>query len=180
MTKQMIIRLIFLIIGLIWIFYSAVPPGSTTDGHIPAPHPGFLAPEFSLIDSKGNNLALSDFRGKIVILNFWASWCAPCKAEMPAFQRVFIAQQSQKVIILAVNASSQDRRDNALAFVSKNNLTFPILFDEGGSVNRLYAIRALPTTFFIDENGMIADIVIGGPIQEAVLMARIQALTSEK
>ena len=78
-----------LIIGAAWIWISKAPPGSTTDGQIPQPHQGFHAPDFTLSTKDGENITLSSLRGQPVLVNLWASWCPPCRAEMPAMQRLY-------------------------------------------------------------------------------------------
>ena len=174
------IFVLILVIGAVWIWLSKAPPGSTTGGEIPAPHAGFKAPEFSLEASDGQQAKLSDFRGQPVLINFWASWCAPCRAEMPAMQRVFQdysgdGEQSE-FTILAVNGTHQDNPADAMNFAQSYNLTFPILFDESGEVSRLYEVRALPTSFFVDAYGIIQEVVIGGPMAEALLRTRIETV----
>lgn len=165
-----------LVAGAGWIWISRAPPGSTTDGDIPAPQEGFLAPDFSLETSTGETIRLSELRGHPVLLNVWASWCAPCRAEMPALERTYQDHASQGFLILGVNATSQDDPSRAVAFTEALGLTFPILFDYQGQVYRLYQVRALPTSFFIDAQGTIQEVVVGGPMSEALLQIRVQQL----
>lgn len=168
--------IILLLCGLVWIWLSRAEPGETSAGSIPAPQKGFQAPDFILETSTGGEMRLSDLRGQVVLLNFWASWCPPCRAEMPAFERTYQDLREQGFIILAVNATSQDSTEQALEFTREYGLNFPILFDLDGSVNRLYQVRSLPTSFFIDSHGVIQEVVIGGPMSEALLRIRVQQL----
>ena len=144
--------LLILAVGLTRILLSRAEPNSQFPSSIAAPQKGFLAPDFSLPDATGSMIALSDLRGKPVLLNIWASWCTPCRAEMPAMQQAYQAFQSQDFVILAVNATNQDKTTAALDFAKEMGLTFPILFDQSGSVSSLYKVQALPTSFFIDKN----------------------------
>ncbi|MGP7815891.1 peroxiredoxin family protein [Niallia sp. 01092] len=112
---------------------------------------GAKAPDFSLKNLAGDTVKLSDYRGKKVMLNFWATWCPPCKQEMPTIQQ-FFKESGNKVVILAVNI---DGTEDVVDFVNNRHLTFPILLDEKDKVNELYKIITIPTTFFIDENGVI-------------------------
>lgn len=91
-------------------------------------------------------------------------------------QRVFEAYQAQGFIILAVNATSQDQMTSALEFAAEMGLTFPLLFDQSGEVSRLYQVQALPTSFFIDSQGIIQEVVVGGPMSEALLEIRVKQL----
>lgn len=171
--------LFILLLSAGWMIFTTRNAPQGTQGRIPAPQPGFLAPDLSLATLDGGSMRLSDLRGKPVLLNFWASWCAPCKAEMPAMQRVFTEYQDAGLTILAVNATHQDTLAAASAFVAERGLTFPILTDVDGSTGALYQVRALPTTFFIDADGNIVDMIIGGPMSEALLRAEIQDLLDE-
>lgn len=167
-----------LFLGIIWIGVSKADALEVTSGGIPAPRQGFLAPDFELPKANGENVRISGLRGKPLMMNVWASWCGPCRAEMPAMQRVYEAYQSEGLEILAVNSTSQDTRQDALAFAESLGLRFPILFDDEGQVARLYQVTALPTTFFIDSQGIIQDVVIGGPMAEALLRVRVEQLLS--
>lgn len=161
-----------------WILLTAIWGPATTQGQTPAPRQGFLAPDFTLESSTGEPLRLSQFRGKAVVLNIWASWCPPCKAEMPSIQQAYIENQSNSLVVLAVNSTIQDDQITASQFVQQQGLTFPILWDTQGEVSRLYQVQALPTTFFIRPDGIIDQIVIGGPISEPLLRVNVQKLLS--
>ncbi len=165
-----------LIAGLFWIWFSKAPPGSTTSGEIPAPRAGFLAPDFSLPNEDGEFIQLSDLKGQPVLLNIWATWCPPCRAEMPAMESVYQDYRAEGFTIVAVNAADQDNFESAKEFVRANGLTFPVVFDESGQVSRQYQVRALPTSFFIDAQGIIQEVVVGGPMSEALLRIRVEQL----
>ncbi|MNZ64481.1 Thiol-disulfide oxidoreductase ResA [compost metagenome] len=116
---------------------------------------GDQAPDFELTDVEGNLVQLSDFRGKKVLLNFWATWCPPCKAEMPHMQS-FYKDFSDEVVVLGVNMTSIDKGMEAIqAFSEEYGLTFPIALDQEGEVMDTYQITAYPTTYVIDQEGMI-------------------------
>jgi len=162
-----------------WIWISAIPIGSTISGEVPAPHPGFFAPEFNLFDINGDEITLSSLRGTPIMLNFWARWCPPCKAEMPAMQLAYEKYKDRGFEIIAINATNQDNLNNAASFILKNDLTFPVLLDSNGQTTEDYQIRSLPTSFFIDRDGRITDVVIGGPLAEALLNIRINELLED-
>lgn len=108
-------------------------------------------PDFSLPDPAGKKLALKNFRGKIVFLNFWASWCVPCREEMPAMERLYQEFKKREFAILAVNV--KDNRKDALAFIKELKLTYPVVFDPDGQVGLLYGAWGLPTTYLIGPKG---------------------------
>lgn len=165
-----------LVLGAIWIWLSITPPGTTTQGDIPAPQQGFLAPDFNLTTFAGDSFTLSELRGKPVLINFWASWCPPCRTEMPAIQRVYDEFQDQGFTVLAVNTTYQDDLGDAITFAQIRKLTFPVLLDRDASVANLYDVRSLPTTFFVDPQGIISEVVIGGPMSEALLRIRAEQI----
>ncbi len=173
------ITLVILVVGAGWIGLSAVPAYSTTGGLIPSPKEGFLAPDFTLETLDGGEITLSELRGQPVILNLWASWCPPCRAEMPALQRVYEANRESGLEILAINMTSQDSQSSAETFVDQNALTFTIPLDRLGLVSNIYQSRALPSTFFLDRQGVIQKVVIGGPMSEVLIESVVEMLLSE-
>jgi len=108
-------------------------------------------PDFSLAGSQGKNVALKDFRGKTVFLNFWATWCEPCREEMPAMEKLYQEYKDQNFVVLAVNV--KDRKQEALAFVRELKLTYPIVFDPNADVATQYGAWGLPTTYLIGPKG---------------------------
>ncbi|MCM3691264.1 redoxin domain-containing protein [Neobacillus niacini] len=118
---------------------------------------GAKAPDFELKTLAGDTVKLSDLKGKKVMLNFWATWCPPCKAEMPAMEE-FHKQAGDEVVILAVNI---DPHLDVKAFVDENGITFPIPLDAEDTVNETYQVLSIPTTYFIDSKGNIGNKYIG-------------------
>lgn len=130
---------------------------------------GDTAYDFYLEDMDGNFVSLSDFRGKKVFLNFWASWCPPCRVEMPHLQE--FAEENEDVVVLGVNVtSSESSLDNVKGFVDEFGLTFPNLYGTDDITN-LYDVEFLPTSYFIDSNGVVNESVIG-PVTKDILEAR--------
>ncbi|MFP3853066.1 MAG: TlpA disulfide reductase family protein [Anaerolineales bacterium] len=173
------VTLLVALLGAGWIFWRAVPAAETTGGKIPSPRQGFLAPAISLEQLEGGELDLASLRGKVVIVNYWATWCPPCRAEMPALERTYQAHKSEGLEILAVNATNQDSIMAVEQFVSEYGLSFPILLDEDGSVGARYQTRALPSTYFIDKQGVIQKVIIGGPMSETTLRTTVKNLLEE-
>jgi cytochrome c biogenesis protein CcmG, thiol:disulfide interchange protein DsbE len=171
-----IFYLMLLAAGLAWIFASADHTGASTAGKIPAPRTGFLAPNFDLKTPEGKLISLSDLRGQAVLVNLWATWCPPCRAEMPAIQKLYDEYKDQGFEVLAVNMTYQDRPQAVLPFVQANDLTFPILLDGTGNMARKYELRSLPSSFFVNRDGTIHEVVIGGPMSEALLRTRIESI----
>jgi peroxiredoxin len=169
------VSILVLLISGAWIYISA-PDQNQMQVSQEAPSVGFIAPDFELETMQGESIHLADLRGKAVIINLWASWCGPCRAEMPAMQTVFEKYADEDFTILAVNATNQDDISSARAFASELGLSYPILLDVNGIVSDLYNLRALPTTFFIDPEGQIQEVIIGGPMAEALLEIRAQNL----
>ncbi len=165
-------------LGLFWIWVSRLPSAALSATPPIAAHKGFLAPDFTLESTGGETITLSQLRGKPLIVNFWASWCPPCRAEMPAMQR-FYEQGGSEFILLGINASTQDSLPKVYQLIDEMQLTFPILLDTQGAAVRAYQVFSLPTTFFIDREGVIREVVIGGPLTEAGLQTRLESLLKE-
>jgi peroxiredoxin len=118
------------------------------------------APAFTLPDINGNKVSLSDFKGKVILLNFWGTWCSPCTAEMPSFNRLYAAFKNDGFVVLAVSIDPSDKP--VRSFVSAKGITFPVLMDpDKEAYFDLYAIFALPTSFLIDRKGMIVEKFLG-------------------
>ncbi len=138
--------------------------------------PGGKAPDFTLINLDGEPVSLTDYRGTPVMLNFWASWCGPCRSEMPYFQEVF-EDMEWKVVgleILAVNIGELPA--TAEGFMVTNGFTFPVLLDMTGEVADMYNVGKIPTTFFIDERGIIISSDVGSFTSKAHLEQRLYEL----
>ena len=141
--------------------------------------PGEKPPNFELTTLAGDAVKLSDYEGKKVILNFWASWCPPCKAEMPHMEKYYKHyKDSANVEILAVNMTMTERRglEHVEQFVDAYKLTFPILLDESGDVSKVYdPLTSPPMTYMLNTDGTIAH-VIHGPIDEDMMIEQVDAL----
>jgi cytochrome c biogenesis protein CcmG, thiol:disulfide interchange protein DsbE len=175
-TPRRTLYLILLAAGLAWMLFSADRTGTSTAGNIPAPQTGFLAPDFELKTSDGQTIKLSDLRGQPILVNLWATWCPPCRAEMLTLETVYKDYKDQGFTILAVNMTSQDNPETIMPFVQERGLTYPILLDENGEVAKAYQMKSLPSSFFINRDGTIHEVVIGGPMAEATLRTRIEEI----
>jgi len=122
-----------------------------------APRIGARAPLFSLTDLNGDVHSLDDYTGRVVLINFWTTWCPYCVVEMPFMQELH--DSGQDVAVLAINV--QEKKEDVEAFISAEGYTFPVLLDERAQVNGSYQVRGLPTTFAVDAAGMITAIRIG-------------------
>jgi peroxiredoxin len=173
-TQRHILYFILLALGLAWIFVSTDKSGASTSGKIPAPQQGFLAPDFELKTPTGETIELSDLRGKAVLVNLWATWCPPCREEMQTIEKVYQEYKEQGFTVLAVNMTYQDDPLAVMPFVNEQKLTFPILLDESGHMGNANQLRSLPSSYFIRRDGIINEVVIGGPMSEALLRTRIE------
>ena len=137
------------------------------------------APDFSMVDAEGNKIQLTDFVGKPAVLNFWASWCAPCRVEMPAFENAY-SVYGDRIHFLMVNMTDGRRETLKLAqdYLTEQGHTFPAYFDQEGSAAIPYSITAIPATYFIDAEGYL---VAGkkGTISEHQLLGGIELLLPE-
>lgn len=131
---------------------------------------GEKAPDFDLTTLDGEAVKLSDYKGKKVILNFWATWCPPCRAEMPDMQKYYEEQAAgSNVEILAVNLTTADKgMDEINAFVEEFSLTFPIPMDTEGKVGEIYQAASIPTSYMIDTEGRVQNKIVG-PMNEQMM-----------
>jgi len=171
-----ILTFTILLTGFLWIRYTATHFGPGTNGKTPAPHQGFLAPDFTAQSLSGEEVSLSSLKGKPVLINLWASWCLPCRKEMPALEQIYQDYRGEGFTILAVNATNQDQIEKVNTFVKEYQLNFLILLDENGEITNAYQLSAFPTSFFISADGIIQEVVIGGPMSEALLRSRVEHL----
>lgn len=136
------------------------------------------APDFALEGIDGESYTLSQFKGKPVVLNFWASWCGPCRQEAPELVKV-ASEYGDRIAVLAVNLTASDDERSARAFAAGQQFAFPVLLDRLGTVGELYRIRPIPTTLFVRADGSIADQALGS-LDEQAFKERIEPLLSSK
>jgi cytochrome c biogenesis protein CcmG/thiol:disulfide interchange protein DsbE len=140
------------------------------------PKQGALVPGFSLSLLDGTEIALTDLRGQAVVLNFWASWCAPCRREAPAMQRVWEAYRDRGVVFVGV--TYHDAQGASQAFIKEYGITYPNGIDERGRISSAYGVTAVPETFIIDRDGRLAWSQIG-EVQEETLARELELIVGE-
>ncbi len=143
------------------------PPG------LPDPVP---APEITLNDLSGKSVSISDFRGKPLIVNFWATWCVPCREEMPTLEKLYNERKERGFEIILINA--KESKQTVEKFLKENGYTFRVLLDESGDAYRKFQVFGLPTTLFIDKENVIQYSYIG-PLRSAVLRMGMQTISLE-
>ena len=149
---------------------------TTSDSPVARPTPDLLesspaqvgqpAIDFALLNLAGQQVWLSDLRGKLVILTFWATWCPPCRAEIPELNNVYLDLKSEGVEILAIDVQESPGIVND--FVTSMGMNYPILLDSRGYLVYAYGVRGIPTSFFIDRQGILRDIRVGGVTEEMI------------
>ena len=127
---------------------------------------GQLAPNFKLKTLDGQTLQLSDYRGQKILLNFWASWCPPCKSETPDLNEFYIEHKKENMIVLSVNMTYAEKNNQSVqAFQDTYKIKYPVLLDQTGDIAELYGILTIPTSYLIDSTGTIQKRIIG-PLQK--------------
>jgi peroxiredoxin len=122
--------------------------------------PPKAAPDFTLPTTDGKQVSLREYRGKVVFLNFWATWCIPCREEMPGLEQLHQTYQSQDLAIISIDL--KESADQVKTFFQKHGLSFPALLDQNGSVFRDYLVAGMPTTYLIGRDGMLLARGVGG------------------
>lgn len=122
---------------------------------------GMPAPDFSLPDLEGKKRQLSDYRGKVIFLNFWATWCKPCKEEMPSMEVLWENFKNEDFVMLAVSMDRVTTQKDISPFIESLKLTFPILTDSWGQTDKRYKLMGVPETYIIDQNGILREKIIG-------------------
>src|SRR5947209_18081584 len=145
-----------LIFLLIQVLTPAPPPPDPIVGH---PAPGFSLTALGSVTAK-STLSLADFKGKAIVLNFWASWCAPCKEELPLLENTWKQMQAQGKDVIFIGIDYQESSSTAASFLQQNGVTYPAALDASGSVASKYSIVSLPDTFFINRNGTVMSKVL--------------------
>jgi peroxiredoxin len=136
------------------------------------------APDFTLKSLEGSNLRLEEYRGQVVLINFWASWCGPCRQEMPVLDRLHHRYEDTGFAVLGINVEGDS--GSAQEIVDKTNVTFPILLDDGQKVSELYSLEAMPSTVVVDRDGVIRYIHRGyKPGDEAKYVEVVKELIRE-
>ena len=137
-----------------------------------------LAPDFTVYDAEGNEVRLSDFAGKPVVLNFWASWCGPCKSELPAFENVW-QEFGGDIEFLMVNLTDgvSETVDGVSKFVSKNGFTFPVYFDTAQNAAYTYGVTSIPATALISAEGEIVAAQVGAVSEDSLRNAVLSMLS---
>ncbi|HET8760487.1 MAG TPA: TlpA disulfide reductase family protein [Nitrospiria bacterium] len=135
---------------------------AATQAHAAPPQIGKPAADFSLLDTTEQNVRLSALRGRPVLLTFWATWCEPCKIEMPEIQKAYERFKTDGFVVLAVNFG--EKAEKARAYAETNGLTFPVLVDRRANVASQYSVVSLPVSLFIDADGVVQERVFGGTL----------------
>ncbi len=137
--------------------------GCNDQGQAPVAKPvavGQMAPDFTLTDMQGKQVSLAQFRGKVVLINFWATWCPPCREEMPSMEELHRKLKDKGLVLLALNVDKEGYMAVS-NFLSRLQYSFPVLLDTDAKVQNLYQVFRFPETFIVDRNGVIVEKVIG-------------------
>jgi peroxiredoxin len=149
------VAILLILVGVATLFWMGQQssPQQVSSVSAPMPQQGQLAPNFSLMSLGGEPVSLSDYSGQVVLVNMWATWCPPCKAEMPTIHEYYQAHRDDGFVVLAVN--SQEQAASVNSFIQATGFTFPVLLDDRATVMDQYNVLGLPTSFIIDRHGTI-------------------------
>ncbi len=153
-------------VGLTWAMGSRVPAVGTT------------AEDFRLVDLEGKSQSLSQYRGKVVLVNFWATWCKPCTTEMPAMQTTYDKLRDKGFVVLAINELEDEAK--VREHIKQYSHTFPVLLDRDNKVANQFGVFGLPVSVFIDEKGVVQEYIKGGLLTEDKIYQAVQRIQSGK
>ncbi len=159
------VAILALAFGLVWMQSSKYEPLTV----------GKIAPDFALPDLVDKDVRLSDFRGKVVFLNFWATWCKPCREEMPSMEVLYKNFERDGLVVLAISIDRVTTKKDIPPFVKSLNLTFPILIDSWGQTDKRYKLMGVPETYIIDQQGVLREKVIGP--RDWTILDNLQTIT---
>jgi peroxiredoxin len=164
--------------ALLGVLLAAVPGFFAANSLASSSLAGQAAPDFVLKSADGTNLRLSEYRGNVVMINFWATWCGPCRQEMPLLDDLYSRYGRVGFSLLGVNIDDDSRR--AIAMAKELGVSFPVLFDERKEVSRLYQVEAMPVTVLVDREGKVRHVHLGyKPGYEEKYLTEIRALLRE-
>jgi len=159
MFRGLIVNKTLKVITLIVLTSGLIISGCSSGAEPPEARVGSQAPDFQLNNLDGQSISLSDLRGKPVFINFWATWCPPCRSEMPYIQEIYEEWSGKGLVVLAINIGESPSQVEE--FMESQNLSFPVLLDTGKNVAQKYNIRGIPTSFFVDKDGVVQEKIIG-------------------
>ncbi len=159
-NTQLLLTILFVFIACVFLIVFLREERDSTLKTTEPIQPGLKMPNFTFPDINGKEVSLSDHRGKVVLVNVWATWCPPCRQEMPSMQSLYEKFKGENFEILAVSIDSEGREAVA-PFMRKMNLTFPALLDPGETIRSLYGITGVPESFIIDKQGILVEKIIG-------------------
>jgi cytochrome c biogenesis protein CcmG/thiol:disulfide interchange protein DsbE len=180
-----LLLVVVLLVGGLFIIATRVQPEAASASVLPrdavadtpAPQENHPAPDFALSDLDGATVQLSALRGQVVLVNVWATWCPPCRAEMPMIEAAYAQYREQGFTVLAVN-QREDARTVA-DYMAESGLSFPALLDRDGAVSTAYRANVLPSSFFIDRAGVVRA-VYRGPMSRGVIAGTVEQLLAEE
>lgn len=157
--------------------FSEPAPQPEFEGPLPPVDPtiGNLAPSFVLTTLDGQTINLEDLRGRPVVVNYWVTWCIPCRDEMPAIETIQNEYRDQGLVVLSINGTKQDTLPDINQFLGEIDISFPVLLDQNEEVYNTYRVLFMPTSFFIDPRGVIQDIVLGSTDEQG-FRSRVEKL----
>lgn len=168
--KRVILSLLVVLAGLIiysLLFYPLEAPPAIDNPTPPNSAQIDLAPDFTLTDLEGNTVSLSDYRGQNVYINFWASWCGPCKLEMPDIEEIHREYQDKDLVVLTINVG--ESQNVVEKYIDNNGFSFTVLLDPDMTASKLYKVNSIPVSFFIDKEGKIRSQRVGLLTKEQML-----------